>query len=344
MDAMTSPVGPPPGWGPPPAWGPPPKPGIIPLRPLSLSEIFGGAVVYVRGSPGATLGLATIVVVAVHVITTAATLGALAAYGRPDTGHAAARHTRALGAAVAALGGSQLVSWLGGILLSGMLTVVVGRAVFGSTITIAETWARIRGRLLPLFGLALLEGAVVVALAGMVAVLFAVLAAIGSAPAAVVLGFPSVLATVAVAVYLYAMVSFAPVLVVLERLPVVDAITRSFALVRHDFWRVLGIRLLAVLVASVIATMVGAPSSLVGQIMAGGYPSSGLLLAGGAVASIGGAIGQIVTSPFAAGVTVLLYTDRRMRAEGFDRVLQAGATAGPYAAAYTDSLWLTKAV
>ena len=98
------------------------------------------------------------------------------------------------------------------------------------------------------------------------------------------------------------------------------------------------------LVASVIATMVGAPSSLVGQSMAGGYPSSGLLLAGGAVASIGGAIGQIVTSPFAAGVTVLLYTDRRMRAEGFDRVLQAGATAGPYAAAYTDSLWLTKAV
>ena len=28
----------------------------------------------------------------------------------------------------------------------------------------------------------------------------------------------------------------------------------------------------------------------------------------------------------------------------FPLMLQAGATAGPYAAAYTDSLWLTKAV
>jgi len=350
MDPVTYPIGPPPGWGPPhgygppPGWGPPVRPGIIPLRPLTLSDIFQGALGYVRSSPGATLGLATIVVTAVHIVTMVATLGALAAYGRPDTAHSDVRPTRALGAAVAALGGSQLVSWLGGILLSGMLTVVVGRAVFGSTITIADTWTRIRGRLLPLVGLALLEAAVVAALGGAAAVTFAVLTAIGSVPVAVLLGFPTALATLAAAVYLYTMVSFAPVLVVLERLPVVDAITRSFALVHHGFWRVLGIRVLALAVASVIATIVGAPSSIVGQIMAAGHSSTGVVLAGAAVASIGGAIGQIVTAPFTAGVTVLLYTDRRMRAEAFARVLQAGATAGPYAVEYTDGLWLTRAV
>jgi hypothetical protein len=54
--------------------------------------------------------------------------------------------------------------------------------------------------------------------------------------------------------------------------------------------------------------------------------------------SIGGAIGQIITAPFNAGVVVLLYTDRRIRAEAFDLVLQTGA-AGPVAS--TDDLWLT---
>ena len=41
--------------------------------------------------------------------------------------------------------------------------------------------------------------------------------------------------------------------------------------------------------------------------------------------AIGGAIGQIITAPFSAGVVVLLYTDRRIRAEAFDLVLQTGA-------------------
>ena len=44
---------------------------------------------------------------------------------------------------------------------------------------------------------------------------------------------------------------------------------------------------------------------------------------------VGGAIGQIITAPFSAGVVVLLYTDRRIRAEAFDLVLQTGATVRP---------------
>jgi hypothetical protein len=55
--------------------------------------------------------------------------------------------------------------------------------------------------------------------------------------------------------------------------------------------------------------------------------------------SVGGAIGQIITAPFSAGVVVLLYTDRRIRAEAFDLVLQTGATG---AVGSTDDLWLTQ--
>ena len=59
--------------------------------------------------------------------------------------------------------------------------------------------------------------------------------------------------------------------------------------------------------------------------------------------AIGSAIGQIITAPFSAGVVVLLYTDRRIRAEAFDLVLQTGAAVGPGAPAdSTDHLWLTR--
>ena len=64
---------PPPGYGYPPSGYPgavaqPLKPGIIPLRPLTLSEIYNGAVAYVRMNPKATLGMTAIVVVAAQVL------------------------------------------------------------------------------------------------------------------------------------------------------------------------------------------------------------------------------------------------------------------------------------
>ena len=84
----------PPAYGPPPGYGPPParircrrrvtrrrdtdtalrrcslplKPGVIPLRPLSLSDIFNGAIAYIRANPKATLGFTTIVVIATQLL------------------------------------------------------------------------------------------------------------------------------------------------------------------------------------------------------------------------------------------------------------------------------------
>jgi hypothetical protein len=142
--------------------------------------------------------------------------------------------------------------------------------------------------------------------------------------------------------YLYTVLMFAPVLIVLERLPLVDAITRSFALVRNGFWRVFGIRLLAALVVGFVANAIAAPFSIVGQVLLAASTTTGMLLVGTTLSAIGGAIGQIITAPFTAGVVVLLYTDRRMRAEAFDLVLQTGATGGPAAVESTDNLWLTR--
>jgi hypothetical protein len=320
------------------------KPGIIPLRPLTLSDIFNGAVGYIRANPKATLGLTAMVVVLMQIISLAATLGPLAAYDRTATQRPGELSSGVVGTLLTSLGAGVLVTWLGATLLSGMLTVIVGRAVFGSPITVSETWAKIRGRIPALLGLALLEAAAVAAVVGLFVVIVAMIAAVGGPAAAVLLGFPLLAVMFAVMAYLYTVVLFAPVLIVLERLPVIDAITRSFALVRNSFWRVFGIRLLTFVVATVVADAVAAPFSIGGQLMLSGAASINAVLIGTTIASIGTAIGQIITAPFNAGVIVLLYTDRRMRAEAFDLVLQTGAAGGPYATESTDYLWLRRPV
>ena len=348
---------PPPGYPPGPGYplpsgygSPPPRavgtraPGIIPLRPLSLSDIFNGAAAYIRTNPKATLGLTAIIVVSTQIITLVAAAGPLAAASRlgtapPDELTGGDVATWMLSAALAGL-----VGWLAGVLLSGMLTVVVGRAVFGSTIGPGETWVKIRGRLPALMGLVALESVGLILLSGLVGLIIGAISAAGNAVATVVIGLPLILASLATVVYVYTVLSFAPVLIVLERLPVIDAVMRSFTLIRKSFWRVFAIRLLTSLVVFLIAGAVAAPFNFVGHLLVGpGGPS----LIGLTVGAVGSAIGRIITAPFSAGVIVLLYTDRRIRSEAFDLVLQSGATGGSshmQPAASTDYLWLTRPV
>ena len=320
-------------------WPGPPARGIIPLRPLSLSDIFNGAAVYIRANPRATLGLTAVVVVITQIVTLLAAAGPLAAASRlktapPDELTGGDVVAWALSAAF-----TGVVGWLAGVLLTGMLTVVTGRAVFGSTIGAGETWARIRGRLPALIGLVALESAGLILLVGVVALIVGAIATAGNAAAATVIGLPLVLTAIAAVVYLYTALTFAPVLIVLERLPVIDAMTRSFALVRNSFWRLLGIRLLTWVVVVFIAGAVAAPFDFLGHLLGG---PTGSELLGATVGAVGSAIGRIITAPFSAGVIVLLYTDRRIRAEAFDLVLQTGAARGPAATASTDYLWLTR--
>ena len=342
---------PPPGYAPPGYWTPPGylppalKPGVIPLRPLSLSDIFNGAVGYIRANPKATLGLTTIVVVATQLLALILSLGPLAVGGQlvPSlSGEEEVSTGVLLGSMMSSLAGS-VASGLASILLSGMLTVVVGRAVFGSGITIGEAWQRLRGRLWALIGFTILEvlGALLLIALGVGVVAWIAYAAGGAA--AVVIGIPLALMLFAALVYLGTMLTFSPVIIVLERLDIVAAVQRSFTLVKRDFWRVLGIRLLAVIVAQLVAGAVAFPFSLAGQIVLMSAATTAAALLALILLTVGGAIGQIITAPFSAGVVALQYTDGRIRREAFDLVLQTGAGYGPAAPSdSTDHLWLIR--
>lgn len=328
---------PPPGYGYPPPGYPPPgypppgypgatpwKPGIIPLRPLSLSDIFNGAVAYVRANPRATLGMTTVVVL----ITSG--LGLLIGHRAPPAAGDAGMVAGVLTAGTATL--------LATILLSGMLTVVVARAVLGTTITVTQAWQRVRGRMPALIALTLLEILAVAVLIGAVIAAIAGVARATDIGMATLVGIPLVLLLIAALGALFTLLSLAPMAIVLERRSVTAAITRSVALARPQFWRIFGIRLLASIVAVVVAGALSVPFDIVGQLMsAGGGPEARSLLQL-TIVTIGQAIGQIITTPFTAGVVALLYVDARIRAEAFDFVLQNAPAHG----ADVDTLWLSR--
>lgn len=352
--------GPPPGYGPPSGWHPPGygppgypppysgppvlKPGVVPLRPLTLSDIFNGAVAYVRANPRATLGLTTIVVVASQALSLALSLlpftfTDLVAGG---LGEDEASVQVVVGWVASSLAGG-IATALAATVLAGMLTVVIGRSVFGAGITVREAWQRLRPRFWPLIGFTVLK--MLVFLLGLVLVIgiIGATAALTTGFVAFAVAIPLVLGAVLAAVWLSVVLTFAPVIIVLERRDIVTAVKRSFTLIKPDFWRVFGIWLLAAIVAQFIAGAVSVPFTLGGQIAFGSATSTASAMLAFALFAIGGAIGQIITGPFTAGVSVLQYADRRIRAEAFDLVLQTGASAGPSAPAdSTDDLWLTR--
>ena len=294
---------------------------------MTLGDIFRGAVGYIRANPKATLGLTAAVVA----VTSA--LARLVQFLGPsnDDNTGLAIFTLISAAATA----------FGTILLSGMLTVVVARAVFGSTITVGEAWRRIRGRLPALIGMGALQLAAVVALIGATVLVIVGVARAANGAVAALIGIPLVLILIAALAYLFTVLTFAPVAIVLEQKPILAALERSFALVRHRFWRILGIRVLAGLIAAVVAGLISVPFSLAGQVLSLGTTEPTVL--GMISVVLGQALGQIITAPFAAGVVVLLYVDARIRSEAFDVALRAGASAGPGAVSFTDTLWATTA-
>ncbi len=338
---MTAPppgqFGPPPGWpGHAPSWGPgyasppgypagqhPPlaplwQPGVIPLRPLSLSDIFNGAVGYVRSHPKPTLGLTTCIVLITTVI------GFF-------TGLAATRIEGDLSALAGPVAGAT-ATLLATTVLSGMLTVIVARSVLGAQITVSEAWHRVRGRMPALIALTLLEIAAVAAVVAAVVVVIYGVARAASAAVATLVGIPLVLGLIAALAYLYVTLALAPVAIVLENKRVTSAIRRSFALSNRRFWRMLGILLLAGVVAKLVGMAVSVPFDIAGQVLTFG-PSAVTAVA---VTTIGTAIGGIITTPFIAGVVALLYVDARIRSEAFDFTLLAT----PHVDA--DSAWIPR--
>jgi hypothetical protein len=310
------------------------KPGVIPLRPLILTDVFNAALIYARRNPKTVLGLAAIVVVIAQIFVLLIT-EVLPMFAQFDEDSAAGTVTLWVEALAA-----WAVNSLANVLLSGMLTVVVGRAVFGASITTRETWTMIRGRFPALIGFTVLQGVVVALLVGLP---YSLILATSTTmpPVAVLIGFPLLFLGLLAVVYLWTMVTFTPAIIVLEHMGIFASVKRSFALVRRSFWRIFGITLLATLVAQILAFALAWPFRIGGEVLQILADTSIGRLGSVALSTTGLSLGEVFILPFLAGVVVLLYTDRRMRAEAFDLVLQTGVRRADESdhADSTDYLW-----
>lgn len=346
------------GWGPHPAPGygphaPALRPGIIPLRPLGLGDILDGTIKLIRSNPKAVLGLSAVAALLAavplaigQVFVLNSMSGILSDPGSVSS--AESELTTIYGVAGQYVGSiiSYAIQFVVVTLLTGVLTRILGRAVFGGNISAGESWRLVKGRVPALFGVVGLMAVIMLVPLIVFVGLIVALAAGASSSGAGWIALVSILFVILyLAYYLYFRTRFALAspAVVLEGRGPLDAMRRSWHLVSGDFWRCFGILLLTSLLVGLVASVLTVPFTLAGTMFGMfGAGSATTTVVSAVLITIGATLGSMFTYPFEAGVAGLLYADRRMRSEAFDLVLQTAAVEQQrqgWVHASADELW-----
>ena len=309
------------------------KPGIVPLRPLSLGELYDGAFGAVRHNPGVTLGLTAVIVVAAVAVGTLISIplttlftdlfGSVFAEVGTDPAFEELGFTQEiLGVTYGSAIGTGMLLTLATPLAMGVMAISVSDSVIGRKISVSDAWSRTAKRAWFLIGFSLLSMLVVLvayALAtGIVVGLFLIDPTVG------VIGIFLVLAALLVgAVWVFTRVILIPPALAVEGGGFWETCRRAWKLTRGTFWRVLGIYLLTSLILGIIGQVVAVPVSLLLSLSMVMQSGAGLAVSYGITYVITGGMSVL----FLGGVIALLYIDTRMRREGLDVQLQAAAAA-----------------
>lgn len=337
------------GWMPP----PPPKPGVIPLHPLGVGDILGGAFSTLRrhwkplvGVVLAVQGIGLLLVAAAAGTAVASVYDDVSAVLDLPPGESAdGSDVAAVFLAFVPAGVLLLLT----MVLSAALTstagpAVVQEAVVGRPVTFGALWRRAWSRLPSATGTALLggliAGAPMLLLYAICIPLIIASADTSGPPVAVFVLIGGLLLCLPLSVWLSTRFSLASAASVCEGLRPVAALRRSVRLVDGAWWRVCGILMLAYLVAAAVGYAIQMPFGLLG--LAGLLPA--MLDEGGAEPGtivlglalyvlcllLGLAFSMIFQIGFPQLAATLLYVDQRMRKENFAATLLA-TTATPAA-------------
>ncbi|MGC0420731.1 hypothetical protein [Embleya sp. AB8] len=336
--------GPDPRWGGPqqPLWNAPPgwngpyvqaaKPGVIPLRPLSIGEILDGAFAAMRAHWKVMIGIAVVVALVTQCLEVPITWLldqkiSPSDLGDHPTGDEAWRYLRDTAAVTFV---PLVVATLGQIAATAMLTVLVSRAVIAKTMSAAQTWTAVRPLLPRLLGVTFATwlipvGTLLIALLPGLALL-----AVGADGLGALLLLPGIIGGVVAAIYLYVCFALAGPTLMLEKQSIRRSLERSRKLVTGSWWRVCGVLLLIALIMTIVGGIIQTPFLLASDgfsALTASKPSEvptrsfvDLLITG-----VGAVISAALLYPFAAGATALLYIDQRIRREALDLELARAA-------------------
>ncbi len=302
------------------------QPGIIPLRPLTVGELFNGAFQAVRVNPQTMFGFAFAIMAVVGLVQAFFASSSTSSLTRALSSGDANDLVYSLGNSMGSFVTSGL-TLLATAFLSGMLALTVWDAVLGRKSSPADAWHRFSPRFVPVLLATLLIGiiefvAIVVVLLVFMIPFFLVVvnaasarsydsasAGIGGAFAII---FLMIVALIAIACFLTVKFAFTSSAVVLEGLGPVDALKRSWSLSKGSFWRILGRIWLIGIVTGLISAVLG---GIVGAILGVGgnaADSVGMLVAFSAFLS---ALLSAVVIPVQSSFYTLMYLDERMRKE-----------------------------
>ena len=302
------------------------QPGIIPLRPLTVGELFNGAFQAVRVNPQTMFGFAFAIMAIVGLVEAFFASSSTSSLTRALTSGDSQDLVSSLGSSMGSFVTSGL-SMLATAFLSGMLALTVWDAVLGRKSSPADAWHRFSPRFVPVLLATLLIGVIEFVAIMLVLLVFMIpffLVVVNAASArsydsasagiggAFAILFLMIVALIVVACFFTVKFAFTSSAVVLEGLGPVDAIKRSWSLSKGSFWRILGRIWLIGIVTGLISTVLGAVVGAILGVGGNAADSVGMLVAFSAFLS---ALLSAVVIPVQSSFYTLMYLDERMRKE-----------------------------
>jgi hypothetical protein len=275
-------------------YGPLPKAGDyrtgpLPLHPMTLSDILDGAFKLLKANWRTVLLITAVFVVPLHLISAFVQRNVYGGRSLFDAvNNPALSSSDTSDARLVIAGVVALVSLLVAPFVAGAISKVVAASYLGGEETVGSALRATGRRTWPLFAawvlVHLLEG---------IGGLFCILPGL---------------------IFMALFVAVAPAIVI-EELGPIQGMRRSWRLLSSRLFRVMGIALVAGLLAGVVGNALGTVPSFAA--LAIGLRYGWPLLAAGSILS------ALITTPFVAIVATLIYFDGRIRQEGFDLELMA---------------------
>lgn len=319
-------------------WSWAPKPGIIPLRPLTLTDLFSGSFSALRKNPSVLFGFTIIVMTVVALLSLAGTMLPLFSFTSlmsndldPQASSKALLDSAYMSVVSTIVGYIALLagSFLAGTVLDGVLSVAVSQLVIGKKITFKQSWALVKPRLWSMLGASFLSMLAVGSPLLVLVILFFM--SLYSWPGSdaffslfgllLALALPVVLVSYVISIrFLYA-----PICAVLEEKGPIEAVKRSWALTSGSFWVTLGrvilinvvvgfiagmiVQIIGVIAAIFMFTILSDPSNVWSTIILYGVISALQMLA------------YSLVVPILAAYQTLMYVDEKIRKENFAPLL-----------------------
>lgn len=305
----------------------PAQPGIIPLQPLTLGQIYDGAFKAIRSNPIVMFVFAGVVVSVIAIIETVLSASffqeyfsaldalsedpeALEAFSEDDL-------LRMFSGALAPMLLGSALSFVATTILTGILTLAVSQAVLGFKPSLGQVWDQAKGQLPRLVVLVLLIGIITLSVPAILTGLTILALVSGAIGLGVVAGLVTVFGSIAWTLYIVTLTALATPALMLERSGILTGLRRGWRLAKTQFWRVLGIYLLTMIIVAAVSVIISMPLSMITMFL----PPTAILIAQGVTSALAGAL----ITPFSAAVMALLYIDIRIRREGLAAELAAAA-------------------